>query len=94
MNKNSIMAKELSDRTTQDLFSEEKRIGRPRTNPMPRKDQLKYNKRQQVKREKLNGIKRIELKVDNELFAKLNLEAQSRGLSRSALIEELLRKQL
>lgn len=61
---------------------------------MPRKDQLKYNKRQQVKREKLNGIKRIELKVDNELFAKLNLEAQSRGLSRSALIEELLRKQL
>lgn len=35
------MAKIATDRTTIDLFAHEKRPGRPRTNPLPREEQLK-----------------------------------------------------
>ena len=38
------MAKIATDRTTIDLFAHEKRPGRPRTNPLPREEQLKLNK--------------------------------------------------
>lgn len=43
------MAKEQTDRTTRDLFADELRPGRPKTNPLSRHEQLKINKRNQLK---------------------------------------------
>ena len=78
------------DRTTIDLFETEKRPGRPKTNPYPRHLQVKYNKRNQLKRDKANGLKRVEFKVSSELYDRLNQAAQQQNLSRSALIEAIL----
>ncbi len=85
------MAKENTDRTTIDLFADDKRPGRPKTNPLSRKDQLKINKRNQLKRDRSKGLKRIELKVDSELFEQLNHLAQDRDVSRSEFITQLIR---
>lgn len=84
------MAKQSADVTTIDLFSEEKRAGRPRTNPNPRSVQLRINKRNQVKRDKAKGLKRVEFKIQQELFEQLDQLAVSKSMSRSQLIEELL----
>jgi len=62
------MAKIATDRTTIDLFANEKRPGRPRTNPLPREEQVKQNKRNQIKRDRNNGLKRIECKVSDQLY--------------------------
>lgn len=83
------MAK-YNDRTTIDLFEDEKRPGRPKTNPLPRELQLKINKRNQLKRDKANGLKRIEFKVSSELYEALSDAAYENNLSRSALIETIL----
>lgn len=88
------MAKEATDRTTIDLFANEKRRGRPRTNPLPREQQLKVNKRNQIQRDKAKGLKRIELKVSQELYDALNREALASNISRSQLIELILLKQI
>ncbi len=88
------MAKADTDRTTLDLFSEEKRPGRPKTNPLPRELQLKVNKRNQLKRDKARGLKRIEFKVSSEVYAALNSMAQEQNMSRSALIETILQEKL
>ena len=58
-----IMAKEQTDRTTLDLFAHERRPGRPKTNPLSRDEQLRINKRNQLKRDKVRGLKRVELKL-------------------------------
>ncbi|WP_017221182.1 LexA regulated protein [Moritella dasanensis] len=84
------MAKENLDRTTIDLFAEEKRAGRPKTNPLSRKEQLKHNKRNQLSRDKANGLKRIELKVEQDLFDMLNMKAKSAKMTRSEYIQQLL----
>lgn len=84
------MAKEISDLTTIDLFSDIKRPGRPKTNPNPRSVQIKINKRNQVKRDKNNGLKRIEFKVHLSLFEQLEQLAKTQNVSRSELIESLL----
>ncbi len=84
------MAKEVSDLTTIDLFSDEKRPGRPKTNPHSRSVQIKINKRNQVKRDKNNGLKRIEFKVHHSLFEQLEQLAKTQQVSRSELIEALL----
>lgn len=88
------MAKELTDRTTIDLFSEEKRPGRPKTNPLSREQQLKINKRNQIKRDKAKGLKRVELKVEQHLFEQLNDLALQQNISRSELIVYILEQQL
>lgn len=88
------MAIETFDRTTQDLFNTDIRLGRPRSNPLPRNEQLRQNKRMQVKRDNAKGIKRIELKVAGDLLSRLNDEAQQAGINRSLLIERLIRQQL
>ncbi|MEI6859524.1 MAG: LexA regulated protein [Shewanella sp.] len=88
------MAKETSDRTTIDLFATEKRRGRPRSNPLPRDQQLKINKRNQVQRDKANGFKRIELKVSQDLYDILNQKALASNISRGQLIELILQKQI
>ncbi|WP_371185929.1 LexA regulated protein [Thalassotalea maritima] len=84
------MAKEAADLTTIDLFVDEKRPGRPRTNPYPREVQVKINKRNQVKRDKNKGLKRVEFKVHQDLFTQLDDMAKDKGVSRSDLIESLL----
>jgi len=88
------MAKEVTDLTTIDLFSEEKRPGRPKTNPNPRKVQIKINKRNQVKRDKNNGLKRVEFKIHNSLFDQLEQRAKIENISRGELIEFLLKTHL
>lgn len=84
------MAKEVSDLTTIDLFSDEKRPGRPKTNPHPRNVQIKINKRNQVKRDKNKGLKRVEFKIHQSLFEELDKLARDQNLSRGELIESLL----
>jgi len=84
------MAKESTDLTTIDLFCEEKRPGRPKTNPHPRDVQIKINKRNQVKRDKNKGLKRVEFKIHTSLFDQLESLAQDQRISRSELIELLL----
>ncbi|MCL1041080.1 LexA regulated protein [Shewanella marisflavi] len=88
------MAKESSDRTTIDLFATEKRRGRPRSNPLPREQQLKVNKRNQIQRDRAAGLKRIELKVSQDLYDALNEKALASNISRSQLIESILLKQI
>ena len=88
------MAKEVADLTTIDLFSNEKRPGRPKTNPHPRSLQIKINKRNQVKRDKNKGLKRVEFKIHQDLFEQLEQLAQAQDISRGELIESLLKRQL
>lgn len=88
------MAKSDTDRTTIDLFENDKRPGRPKTNPLPRELQLKVNKRNQLKRDKARGLKRIEFKVSSELYQALNDMADEQNMSRSALIETILQEKL
>ncbi|MFM2479747.1 LexA regulated protein [Celerinatantimonas sp. YJH-8] len=88
------MAKQNTDRTTIDLFATEKRAGRPKTNPLPRKEQLRVNKRNQLRRDRQKGLKRVELKVESSLFEALNELASGKGVSRSELIEQVLREYL
>lgn len=89
-----IMAKEQTDRTTLDLFSDERRPGRPKTNPLSRDEQLRINKRNQLKRDKVRGLKRVELKLNVEAVEALNMLAEARNISRSELIEDILLAQL
>lgn len=88
------MAKEISDLTTIDLFSDEKRPGRPKTSPHPRNVQIRINKRNQVKRDKNKGLKRVEFKIHHSLFEQLETLAKTKNVSRSELIETLLIKSL
>lgn len=88
------MAKENTDRTTIDLFADERRPGRPKTNPLTRDEQLRINKRNQLKRDKVRGLKRVELKMNSDAVDALNALAEQRSMSRSELIEEMLLAQL
>jgi hypothetical protein len=88
------VAKELTDLTTIDLFSDEKRPGRPKTSPHPRNIQIRINKRNQVKRDKNKGLKRVEFKIHHSLFEQLEALAKTQSVSRSELIEALLIKSL
>ncbi len=88
------MAKELSDLTTIDLFKDEKRPGRPKTSPHSRDVQIKINKRNQVKRDKSKGLKRVEFKIHHSVFEQLDKLAKTKAISRSELIESLLIKSL
>ena len=88
------MAKEQPDRTTLDLFANERRPGRPKTNPLSRDEQLRINKRNQLKRDKNRGLKRVELKLNADAVDALNELASARDISRSELIEEMLIAQL
>jgi len=84
------MAKIATDRTTIDLFAQEKRPGRPKTNPLPREEQLKLNKRNQIKRDRSKGLKRIEFKVSDQLYDALSQQADKAEMTRSAYIEHIL----
>ncbi|OQP36016.1 MULTISPECIES: LexA regulated protein [Pantoea] len=88
------MAKEHTDRTTLDLFANERRPGRPKTSPLSRDEQLRINKRNQLKRDKVRGLRRVELKMSGEAVDALNTLAEQRNISRSELIEQMLLAQL
>lgn len=88
------MAKSETDRTTLDLFEYEKRPGRPKTNPLPRDMQIKVNKRNQIKRDKARGLKRVEFKVSSQLYQALSDMADAQNISRSVLIETILQERL
>lgn len=88
------MAKEQTDRTTLDLFIDEKRPGRPKTSPLTRDEQLRVNKRNQLRRDKNRGLRRVELKLNAEAVDALNELALRRHLSRSELIELILLAEL
>ncbi|WP_426816756.1 LexA regulated protein [Winslowiella sp. 2C04] len=88
------MAKENTDRTTIDLFADERRPGRPKTNPLTRDEQLRINKRNQLKRDKVRGLRRVELKMNSDAVDALNQLAEERNMSRSELIEEMILLQL
>lgn len=84
------MAKQDSDCITQDLFALVPKVGRPRTNPLSREQQVRINKRNQLKRDRSSGLKRVELKLHTDLVTALEQAAQTRGLSRGQLIETIL----
>ncbi|MCB5161379.1 LexA regulated protein [Marinomonas algarum] len=86
------MAKASSDRNTIDLFG--KSPGRPRTQPLTRKDQLKINKRAQRQKEKAQGLKRLELIIEQELVEKLDLLCEQSGLKRAEWISQQINKSL
>lgn len=88
------MAKEQTDRTTLDLFADERRPGRPKTNPLSRDEQLRINKRNQLRRDKVKGLRRVELKINEEAVEILNRLAQEQNISRSELIEQILLDQI
>ncbi|NLS43269.1 LexA regulated protein [BEV proteobacterium] len=88
------MAKEQTDRTTLDLFADERRPGRPKTNPLSRDEQLRINKRNQLRRDKVRGLRRIELKINEEAVEALNSLAEMQNIRCSELIERMLLSQL
>ncbi|ALV93048.1 MULTISPECIES: LexA regulated protein [Pantoea] len=88
------MAKEQTDRTTLDLFADERRPGRPKTSLLTRDEQLRINKRNQLKRDKVRGLRRVELKMSSEAVDALNTLADQQNISRSELIEQMLLAQL
>ena len=77
------MAKQDSDCITLDLFSEIRRVGRPKTNPLSREQQIRINKRNQLKRDKSCGLKRVELKLHADLVQQLEDLATTRNVNRS-----------
>ncbi|AUI65080.1 MULTISPECIES: LexA regulated protein [Glaesserella] len=84
------MAKQDSDCITLDLFENMPKVGRPRTNPLSREQQLRINKRNQLRRDKFSGLRRVELKLHSDLVEALEQEAALKGLPRGQLIELIL----
>lgn len=85
------MAKQDSDCITLDLFENLPKIGRPRTNPLSREQQIRINKRNQLKRDRSSGLRRVELKLHSDLVQALEEQAFAQRLSRGQLIEQILR---
>ncbi|WP_100636009.1 LexA regulated protein [Marinomonas sp. ef1] len=86
------MAKASSDRNTIDLFG--KSPGRPRTQPLTRKDQLKINKRAQREKEKAQGLKRLELIIEQDIIDKLDKLCEINGLKRAEWLTLQINKSL
>lgn len=84
------MAKEQLDRTTLDLFADERRPGRPKTSMLTRDQQLRINKRNQLRRDRVRGLKRVELKLSQDVVDILDELSVEQGVNRSDIIEMLL----
>ncbi len=80
------MGVQLEDRTTIDMFTERQK-GRPRSNPYPREVQLRINKRVQRARDKNKGMRRMEVKMPQDLVEKLDLYAQQHDCTRTEVVE-------
>ena len=86
------MAKSSSDRNTIDLFG--KSAGRPRTQALTRKDQLKVNKRVQREKEKAQGFKRLEFVIEQEILDKLDQLCEKNGLKRAEWLTQQINKSI
>lgn len=86
------MAKASSDRNTIDLFG--KSPGRPRTQPLTRKDQIKINKRAQREKDKAQGLKRLELIIEQDIIDKLDKLCEMNGLKRAEWLTLQINKSL
>lgn len=86
------MAKQDADCITLDLFASVPKVGRPRTNPLSREQQVRINKRNQLRRDRSFGLKRVELKLHTDLVQSLEKEAAQRGITRGQLIENILNR--
>ncbi|MFZ7316157.1 LexA regulated protein [Avibacterium avium] len=86
------MAKQDADCITLDLFANTPKLGRPKTNPLTREQQLRINKRNQLKRDKSCGLKRVELKLHTDIVHKLEDLASVQRVSRSELIVTILQE--
>lgn len=84
------MAKQDFDLITLDLFENLPKVGRPRSNPLSREQQIRINKRNQLKRDRSSGLRRVELKLHSDLVAQLEEKAVGLGLSRGQVIENIL----
>lgn len=88
------MAKQDSDCITLDLFENLPKVGRPRSNPLSREQQIRINKRNQLKRDRSSGLRRVELKLHDGLVQALEARAVESGKSRGQLIESILTQYL
>ncbi|POY45342.1 LexA family transcriptional regulator [Avibacterium gallinarum] len=86
------MAKQDADCITLDLFANTPKLGRPKTNPLTREQQLRINKRNQLRRDKSCGLKRVELKLHTDIVQKLEDLASVQRVSRSELIVTILQE--
>ncbi|MGC7561235.1 LexA regulated protein [Pasteurella sp. PK-2025] len=84
------MAKQDADCITLDLFANTPKVGRPKTNPLSREQQVRINKRNQLKRDKSIGLKRVELKLHMDLVEQLEDLAATLNVSRSEVIVTIL----
>lgn len=84
------MAKQEADCITLDLFHNLPKVGRPKTNPLSREQQARINKRNQLRRDKASGLKRVELKLHTDLIARLQQQAEQQDINRAQLIENIL----
>ncbi|MDG6882649.1 LexA regulated protein [Phocoenobacter uteri] len=84
------MAKQDVDCITLDLFAQEPRVGRPRSNPLSREQQIRINKRNQLKRDRSSGLKRVELKLHSDLVAVLEEMSKNQNVTRGQLIQKIL----
>ena len=84
------MANQDADCITLDLFASVPKVGRPRTNPLSREQQIRINKRNQLKRDRSSGLRRVELKLHSDLVQRLEDEASQRNITRGQLIEYIL----
>lgn len=83
------MSIQPEDRTTIDMFSRPER-GRPKTSPYDRSVQLRMSKRNQRARDKQKGLRRVEVKLDQEVIAVMDSLCETQDLSRAELIEQAL----
>ena len=88
------MAKQEADCITLDLFAHVATVGRPRTNPLSREQQIRINKRNQLRRDKAVGLKRVELKLHTTMVNQLEQLAETANMSRQQLIEQILQTYL
>lgn len=86
------MAKQDADCITLDLFAGTPKVGRPKTNPLSREQQIRINKRNQLRRDKSSGLKRVELKLHSDLVDKLAQSAAQLNVSRAEFIERILQQ--
>lgn len=84
------MAKQDADCITLDLFAAVPKVGRPRTNPLSREQQIRINKRNQLKRDRSSGLRRVELKLHSDLVNRLEEIADLQGITRGQLIDMIL----
>ncbi|MGR6981841.1 LexA regulated protein [Testudinibacter sp. P27/CKL/0425] len=88
------MAKQEADCITLDLFHNLPKVGRPKTNPLSREQQARINKRNQLRRDRASGLKRVELKLHTDLIERLQTLAEQQQINRAQLIETILTEYL